>query len=344
MSERTGPLPRALAPLTYLAARAYRIGWRIDVHRQLLGGAARLEVPVISVGNLTVGGTGKTPICSHLARSLQQAGARPAIALRGYRADRTGGSDEAAEYRLRHPRLPLLVGADRIGIARKMLHDDPRSFNVLILDDGFQHRRIHRDLDIVLVDAMRPGLDGDLLPNGWLREPPRSLQRADAVVITRADDSIQRVEDLVLHHRGRPADAVCRHVWSAIDRYHLGRFDGTIEPGKLAGKRVVVCTGLGNPDHFVHQVEAAGMTITRHLRFPDHVHYGASEMTSILSAVRAAEGVLTSAKDWVKLEKCQTIGEIDIPFLVPRLKIEFDRGADTLATGILNASGCAVVL
>ena len=316
----------------------------MDVQRQLRGGAARLGVPVLSVGNLTVGGTGKTPVCSHLARALQEAGFRPAIAMRGYKADQTAGSDEAAEYRLRHPLLPLLVGADRTAIARKMLHDDPRSFDVLILDDGFQHRRLHRDLDIVLVDAMRPGLDGDLLPNGWLREPPRSIQRADLVVITRAGGSIERVEDLVMKHRGRPADAVCRHVWSAIDRHHLGRLDGTFGPGELSGKRVVVCTGLGNPDHLVQQVEAAGMNITQHLRFPDHVHYGASQSASIRAATSGAEAVLTSAKDWVKLQKCQALVEIDIPFLVPRLEIKFDRGADAIASGILNASGCSVVL
>ena len=134
MKPPVGPLPRFMAPATYLAARAYRLGWMIDVRRQLHKGPARIEAPVISVGNLTVGGTGKTPICSHLVEALRDAGANPALALRGYGARRSQESDEALDYQATHPWLPLLVGSDRTALADDALAADPRAFAVLVLD------------------------------------------------------------------------------------------------------------------------------------------------------------------------------------------------------------------
>ena len=112
----------------------------------------------------------------------------------------------------------------------------------------------------------------------------------------------------------------------------------------LAGSKVVVCCGLGNPAHLLQQVEAAGMDVTAHLSYPDHVHYGGRELASIRAAARGADGIITSAKDWVKLDRCPEIAAIDEPFLVPRLRIVFDRGAEAFTRALKQASGRDPVL
>jgi tetraacyldisaccharide 4'-kinase len=344
MRKSAGPMSGVLAPLGFLAARLYHVGWSVDVRRQLRGGAAQVDVPVISVGNLTVGGTGKSPFCSHLAERLHSAGARPAVAMRGYRASRTGGSDEAEEYRRRHPWLPVLVGADRAKTIRDSLQDEVTSPDVVLLDDGFQHRRLHRDLDIVLVDALRPGIDGDLLPRGWLREPARSLARADLVILTRADGNHEAAHELVRRFRGAPPDASCRHAWERIDVHEGGVDREAVKTEDCAGRNVVLCTGLGNPSGVVRQVEAAGMKITKHLAFPDHAHYGPREIDALCRAAAEADCIFTTAKDWVKLSGSSKVRDLKTPILVPRVSIAFLDGAEEVARKIQLACGVAPVL
>ena len=144
--------------------------------------------PVISIGNLTTGGTGKTPMVIDLARRLRALGRRPAILTRGYKST-DGFSDEAAVMQLELGQdMPVEVNGDRAAGAAAVLARAPRT-DVFLLDDGFQHRQIHRDLDIVLIDATCPFGYGHLLPRGLLREPKVNLARADAVIVTRADQS-----------------------------------------------------------------------------------------------------------------------------------------------------------
>ena len=222
---RRGPLPNALGPLSWPAARLYELGERVSSWRMTSRPSTEIPVPVISIGNITSGGTGKTPVTTRLARALAESGCTPAIALRGYRAEKTGGSDEAAEYQMRLGDVSVLVGADRAKTALSVLDSSPGAFDVLLLDDGFQHRRLHRDLDIVLVDATRSGLDGDLLPHGWLREPAGRIKRADLVLVTNSDESNldDPVCDSIIRHRGCPPDAWARHEWSGIEVYSRGQ-------------------------------------------------------------------------------------------------------------------------
>ena len=160
-----------------------------------------MPVPVVSVGNLSVGGTGKSPFTRRLAEAIIASGGKPAIALRGYRSRSTGGSDEAREYEDSLPDVPILVGADRARTILSALESAPGSFDCVVLDDGFQHRRLHRDLDIVLVDSSRSDVFGDLLPNGWLREPVTALSRADCVALTNhPDKDVFPALDLSLIH------------------------------------------------------------------------------------------------------------------------------------------------
>ncbi|MBL8756996.1 MAG: tetraacyldisaccharide 4'-kinase, partial [Phycisphaerae bacterium] len=184
---RRGPAPGWLGvPL----ARVYGavVGWR-NARFDRGVGVTRVGVPVVSVGNVSVGGTGKTPMVMWLARRLMERGERPAIALRGYKGGRGGaGSDEATEFRRWLPEVPLAVGGDRVATIGALRGSaEGARVSCVLLDDGFQHRRLHRDLDVVLVDATRDPFADRLLPAGWLREPVEGLKRAGAVVLTRYD-------------------------------------------------------------------------------------------------------------------------------------------------------------
>ena len=158
-------------------------------------GVVTLDRPVVSVGNLSVGGTGKTPMVAALARALLDGGRNPCIAMRGYASNRRsdGLSDEAAEYQRELPGVPIVARADRLlGLIHLFAAEEGERVDTVLLDDGFQHRRIARQVDIVLLDASRNPFTDRLLPAGWLREPVGSLARATHVVITHAELADER--------------------------------------------------------------------------------------------------------------------------------------------------------
>jgi len=175
----------ARAGLTGLAG-LYRLGLVVaDLRWRRRDAARRAPCPVVSVGNLTVGGTGKTPMVAYLANLLVAEGYRPLIVSRGYGAEAGAMNEEARELADACPDVPQVQRPDRLQAIRDWSASEP--CDVAILDDGFQHRRLARDLDIVLIDALRPFGYGHVLPRGLLREPPAALARADLVVITHAD-------------------------------------------------------------------------------------------------------------------------------------------------------------
>ena len=344
---RRGPLPNVLGPLSWGAARLYGLGERVSSWRMTSQPPKALSVPVISIGNLSAGGTGKTPVTVRFAEGLAQSGCAPAVALRGYRAKETGGSDEAAEYRMRLEQLPVLVGADRAKTAHAMLESSPDSFDVLLLDDGFQHRRLHRDLDIVLVDATRPALDGDLLPHGWLREPATRIKRADLVLVTNATGSEldEEVSDAVMRHRGCAPDAWSRHTWSGIDVYSRGQLLRRVGcASELSFNRVSVVSGLGNPTAFESHVRREGFEVISHCALRDHASYDSDALARIKLMASQCDGLVVSAKDWVKIRETELIHTEDIPIIVPQVHIEFTRGQDLLEQALSAACGKPIAL
>jgi tetraacyldisaccharide 4'-kinase len=275
---------------------------------------ARLDVPVISVGNLTFGGTGKTPVVIALVRDLVRMGRRPAVLTRGYkrrenhqvvvvgpeprqRVDEVG--DEPLEMARRLPGVPVVVDANR---ERGGLEALRLGADVVVLDDGFQHLRLERDLDIVVIDAGDPWGGHRLPPLGRLREPVAALERADAVLITKV-----------------PADwrPVVAEIESAVDRIdpalqvfvarlrptRLRSPDGeTRGPECLAGKRVFAFAGIGRPDGFAEGLVETGAEIVGSRWFPDHHDYSDSDVREVMAAAQAADAVaVTTAKDAVKL-------------------------------------------
>ena len=347
MRNERGPLPAVLGPLSWCAARAYEAGARIADRRHRSRGSMRVSVPVISVGNITAGGTGKTPFTRRIAESIIAAGGSPAIALRGYRATSTGGSDEAREYQESLPGVPVLVGADRIDSITQALEEDPQAFDCVLLDDGFQHRRLHRDLDIVLVDSSRPGVFGDLLPNGWLREPVSALGRADCLVRTNHHqvDCPDPLEHFLMKVSGTPVVAHCHHDWSEIILHHPeGRHE--IEPAEAAAqyRKVMVISGLGNPGAMIRSVQDHGFTLARHLRHRDHASYSDADGRAFLQCAPEADAILISAKDWVKLRELPSIQACSRPILVPQVRIEFSLGASSLSGLLSGVCGRSIAL
>ncbi len=305
-------------------------------------GVIRLDPPVISVGNLVAGGTGKSPVCRTIAGHLLQSGRRPAIAMRGYRAGATGVSDEAAEYARRLPDVPLAVGADRVA-AIAALKEVP---DAVVLDDGFQHRRVHRDLDVVLVDAIHSGLDRGMLPSGPRREPRSALRRADAVVVTRASKVDPVLSAEIERHHGRPPLAWTRHVWTGLTTHHEG-VESSRPVSDLEGRRVATVFGVGNPDSIRRSVEAAGAIVVHDVAARDHAAYDGARVGSLVAAAQAAgaEAIVTTLKDWVKIGRhADRLGSM--PVVVPTLEIEFLAGesaffeaVDATVAGAAPAAG-----
>ena len=262
------------------------------------------EAPVISVGNLTTGGTGKTPFVAYLAGLLAQQGRRAAILMRGYhRGDDPEGGDEARLLRVLCPGTAVVVDPDRVRGATAAV--DRHNPDVLLLDDGFQHRRLGRDLDIVLIDATCPFGFGYLLPRGLLREPPSALRRADLIVLTRTDQAsprgVREVEAAVRRHA--PGVSICH---AAHEPAGLASLDGDVlDIGELRGAPAVALCGLGRPEAFMRTLHDLGVDIRVRMDYPDHHRYTEENIESIraLADDAGTELIVTTAKDAVKLQQ-----------------------------------------
>ncbi|MEW6074505.1 MAG: tetraacyldisaccharide 4'-kinase [Planctomycetota bacterium] len=290
-------LPAALfGALVFLRDRLYRHG---------VLPAVRLAAPVVSVGNLTAGGTGKTSLVRHLVRLLADRGRRPGVLSRGYRARGGEPSDEAAMLSALDPALLHVEDADRVAGGIRLVE---RGADVIVLDDGFQHRRLARDLDLVTVDATRPwGLPPPpgggpavraLLPRGLLREPATALARADAIVLTRADQVGERARAALEVELDELAPG--RPILLAVHRpVRLRGSDGEArDPRTLAGLEVDLVSGIGNPDAFEATVLSLGARVRRHARFPDHHRFAPAELAGLGEGGRL---VVTTAKDEARL-------------------------------------------
>ena len=263
----------------------------------------RVDVPVVSVGNVTTGGTGKTPIVAWIAQRLAQHGKRPAIVSRGFRSLDEGGNDERRVLEQLCPDVPHEQDRDRVAAAQRVI--EAHRPDVLILDDGFQHRRLARDLDVVLIDALNPWGYGRLLPRGLLREPKSALRRADMVVVTRADRcgdaDLSRLRSEINAETSVPVAEV------VFPPERLRSVDGRVaDLATLTGKRLLAFCGIGNPVGFRATLSACGyaeedVSIEA---FPDHHHYTSEDLRRlrVLADSRGAEALVTTQKDLVKLD------------------------------------------
>ncbi|MBI2216395.1 MAG: tetraacyldisaccharide 4'-kinase [Candidatus Rokubacteria bacterium] len=327
---------RLLAPVS----AGYRgvVGAREWLYSSGILRSRRLECPVVSVGNLTVGGTGKTPAVMLAAEALTALGRRPAVVSRGYgrrssgvhivadtasiRLDPEEGGDEPFLLARRLPGVPVVVAANRWEGARLAI--ERFGVTAIVLDDGFQHRTVAKDLEIVMARAHRPWGNGRLLPGGPLREPLSALARAHLVVVTgaaTADDAIDVTRAVERHAPGVPV-ATTTHVvtecWAAA-RLTL------IPMSRLEGARVLAFAGIGFPDGFGRTLAHLGLDVVGVIGFGDHHWYAAHELEALASRARelGACALVTTEKDWVKLLRLRIP---DTPLWVVSVRLAFTSG------------------
>jgi tetraacyldisaccharide 4'-kinase len=283
-----------LSPLALLYGAAAHL--RARAYRKAILRQRRLDGIVISVGNLTTGGTGKTPMVLWIAQRLLAEGQRVGILTRGYRGETSTAGSTSDEVQLLQARLggsvAFGVGADRLACGRELA---ARGVEWFVLDDGFQHLQLARDVDIVLIDATNPFGGGRLLPAGRLREPRSALVRADIVVITRSSHA-PAVEAAI----GRDSDVPIFYARPQLDSIRIAK-DRTVGeeiPGARS-KRLFAFCGIGNPSSFLTDLREWNFQIIGHKFFPDHHRYTQQEADALVAEARAvgAEGLVCTEKD-----------------------------------------------
>lgn len=345
-SDRDSP-HRLLCPISALyeaGARArrglYRRGW---------GKVKRLPAPVVSVGNLAAGGTGKTPVTAYLAKLLQDQGRRVAILSRGYGGSRAGITCLSDGERLFY--TPPEVGEEAFWLARSLpgviVYTGPCRFeagmaawrdfhpDIFVLDDGFQHFQLARDLDLVLLDAARPFGNGRLLPAGTLREPFTTLREADVLVLSRYDHRRHR-DRLDFLRRSFPDQEI---FTAAIEPVSARRFPGGEEhpPEALTGLPVLAFAGLARPRVFRETLDSLGVDLRGWREFPDHYAFSLADLDHLAQAARRrqARALITTSKDWARLGE-KWPGDLPLWVLEIEARVQPEDAFRTFLAGALD--------
>jgi tetraacyldisaccharide 4'-kinase len=326
--QTRGPVAMAGRGLLGLAASGYRLGVGVRNRAFDRGWKAihRASVPVVSVGNLTLGGTGKTPTVEWVARWFRTRDVRVAILSRGY-GQAEGINDEGRVLEENLPDVPHLQDPDRVLSARIAVEE--LQTELIVLDDGFQHRRLARDLDLVLLDALDPFGLGRMFPRGLLREPVSALRRAGVVILSRADlvdEATRRAIRAEVESQVGPLPwAEARHApRDLIDA------DGRSSPlDRLPRLAVAAFCGIGNPEGFRRTLERLGIAPVGFRTFPDHHAYSGRDVAELAGWVRdlPAGLALTTQKDLVKL-RTTTLGAV--PLCALRIGLDLLSGAPVL--------------
>ncbi len=325
-----------LAPALYLLSLLYGIIVRLACfgYRAGIFPGYKSRVKVISVGNITLGGTGKTPFVKYLAQALSESGKKVVVLSRGY------GLDEVRFLEANLPGVKVFSGRDRIRKVKEIERDCP--CDLIILDDGFQHWRLKRDLDIVLLNSREYLGNRKLIPRGVLREPAASLKRADIIVLSKADmaDNLSLVKEdlrginpaaLTLEARHQPrglsiidgmAAAIgsrtlpCRQAGIALWPKECGL-------SALKGKKVCLLSGIADPDSFNRTIISLGADIALDLRYPDHYNYKKNDIADIVNKCRdrKLDAIITTEKDLTRLSEMPVMPELKVWVLKIELKI-----------------------
>jgi len=342
--QRSGPLDRLLLTLLIPLSLPYALIQRIraGLFRYGILQSRYLPRPVISIGNITVGGTGKTPVTAWIARHLISQGVKVAVLSRGYGGTLEGSCaivSDGATIRLAAtecgdepyllastiPGLMVVIGSNRHNAG--MLALERLSPDIFLLDDGFQHLALHRDMNILLLDFTRPFGNSWTLPAGLLREPRSAAKRADWIIHTRCDDTILKISGL-------------DHIPQASARHRLSNLfplsGGEQLPFEaLTDKALIAFAGIAEPDRFFNDLRKLAKGVVRTLSLPDHAPYDSAAIVTITAMMRdsGADYAITTEKDAVKLK--QLPPDLASRILVARLELQLD-GADPLTGDLLK--------
>lgn len=284
--------------------------------------ARHLSIPVISVGNITAGGAGKTPCVQWLYQRLQTVNMHPAVLMRGYRHSKSNISDEQA---LLQEQLNAIVEADpdRFAAGQRVVRNHPE-VNLFLLDDGFQHRRLARDFDLVLIDATNPFGYGHVHPRGLLREPMSGLSRADAFVLSRSDlispDRRNEIQATLIAHNHVAPIYLARHAHTGVRN---SEFEKTLSISALQPRRFFAAAGIANPEPLHQQLGNLPGNYSGHRWLADHHDYTDTDLAELrrIAHEAGADMLLITEKDWVKIRRLPTAHSLDIP--IWRLQLEF---------------------
>jgi tetraacyldisaccharide 4'-kinase len=338
--------PVVTAGLTALSV-VYRgaLALRDGAYRWGILRTGRLPCPVISVGNLTLGGSGKTPTVEAVVRALREighdAGARPAVVSRGYgrtsrgvhvvsdrdglRADVRTAGDEPLLLAERLPGVPVVVGENRYDAARVAV--ERCGATAIVMDDGFQHRTLAKDLEIVVVQGRAPWGNVRVFPRGTLREPLAALGRAHAVVVTNPPhpDSVEAVTRTVRRFNARAAVLAAHYRLEDAVEAPSGR---RVPVADLSGRRLMAFAGLGSPQGFADTLEAAGVRRVGFAEFPDHHWFTPGDLEQLAREARAAsaQGLITTEKDWVRV---RDMPRPPLPLWVLPMRLIIEAGLET---------------
>jgi tetraacyldisaccharide 4'-kinase len=339
----------------FVLSLGYRIALatRERAYRLRLLRTGRLPCPVVSVGNITVGGSGKTPMVEQVALCLQELGATPAIVSRGYGRDTRGVSivahregprlaprtagDEPVLLADHLPGMPVVVGENRFEAGQVAVHQCGAAS--IVLDDGFQHRALQKDLEILVVNGAAPWGNRRLFPRGMLREPLSALQRADLVVVTnpRSVADTEAAADTIRRHNTRAPILVGHYqVVGAM----AARDARELPPGALRGCRLLAFAGLGSPRGFAHTLSAAGVEVAGLIEYPDHYWFAARDLDELAGHAReiGAEGLITTEKDWIRLK---SLPLPSVPVYVLRVQLRLEAGREQLVQVLERALASA---
>lgn len=311
--KRKGFFAAFLKAILFLLSILYAAGLFCvkSLYRLRILKVKKVNRKVISVGNITLGGTGKTPCVEFLMKKFKEKGKRTAILIRGY------GEDEHLVLSRNTKQNCVFTGRDRAKVAEVVVRQyEP---DLIILDDGFQHWRLHRDIDVVLIDAINPFGNRRLMPRGILREPVSSLKRADVILLTKTD-GFKQSEDLKnrimkINPRAEVFEAVHKPLG-------LASFDGEkygLE--KIAGQDIIAVCGIADPEYFLNMLQGLGGAIAAKFIFPDHYFYTAQDIEKMIKEAvsKKVKLIVATQKDTIKIEKLVAMYEKE----VKEQKIEF---------------------
>ena len=334
---------QGVPPAVAVGLSAVMVGYRglLEVRERLYGWGVlrsrRLPCPVVSIGNLTLGGSGKTPAALLAVKTLQELGVLPGMVSRGYgrrsrgiqvvadgrglRTDPQGAGDEPFLLACRLPGVPVVVGENRYEAGRYCLENF--GVGALVLDDAFQHRTLEKDLEVVLVAGQSPWGNGHLFPRGPLREPVSALGRAHLVVVVGGDaEGRARVEEAVGRHN--PKAPVVAADYQPLECWQV-RDTTPRAPDALKGRRLLGFAGIARPGSFGRTVERLGVSLAGLVEFPDHHWYEPEDLAGLARQVGSAgaEGLVTTEKDYVRLSAAALDA---LPIWILSVRLELTRG------------------